>query len=101
MSMSTAELLRLTIAAIRAHTGESQRALAAGLGITQGQLSRRLSPTQGAEWTLGDVDRLAAHWRLRPLDLLAGPSHAVVHLGTAATATGVPPAPESPAAAQA
>ncbi|MEO3756384.1 hypothetical protein [Streptomyces sp. B6B3] len=99
--MGTGELLRLTIAAVRAHTGESQRDLAAGLGLTPGQLSRRLSSARGVEWNLGDVDRLAAHWGMRPLDVLAGPSHAVAHLGTSATASGVPEAdipPPRPAA---
>ncbi|MEV7123836.1 helix-turn-helix domain-containing protein [Kitasatospora griseola] len=92
MTLSTLETLRLTIAAIRQRTGESQRELAAALGLTQDKVSRRQSGAQS--WSLDEVDALAGHWGMRPLDLLAGPTHAAQSLtwppGTAA------PHPEQP-----
>ncbi|WP_328952564.1 helix-turn-helix transcriptional regulator [Kitasatospora purpeofusca] len=88
MALSTLETLRLTIAAIRQRTGESQRELAAALDLTQDKVSRRQSGAQS--WSLDEVDALARHWGMRPLDLLAGPTHAAQHLawppGTAAPA---------------
>ncbi|MGP4115488.1 transcriptional regulator [Streptomyces sp. 4N509B] len=96
-SMRSEELLRLTIAAVRAQTGETQADLAAALGLSQGQLSRKLRTPQGTAWTLDDVDRLAAHWRMRPLDLLAGPTHALEHLGTTTAPTKAPAPPSGPA----
>ncbi|MFF6888586.1 acyltransferase [Streptomyces sp. NPDC012421] len=56
-------------------TGEKQSELAAGIGLSQAQVSRKQSGA--AHWSLDDVDRLAAHYRLPVLDLLAGPTHAV------------------------
>lgn len=97
-SKKSAELLRLTIAAVRAQTRETQADLAAGIGLSQGQLSRKLRNTHGTAWTLDDVDRLAAHWRMRPLDLLAGPTHALERLNTTAPAPNEPSAtPSEPA----
>ncbi|MFC9595752.1 hypothetical protein ACFTUC_38895, partial [Streptomyces sp. NPDC056944] len=48
--------------------------LAAGIGQAQTQVSRKQSGR--AHWSLEDVDLLATHYRLHPLDLLAGPTHA-------------------------
>ncbi|MFF9193567.1 acyltransferase [Streptomyces sp. NPDC014779] len=73
--MGTEELLRLTVAALMTRTGERQNDLAAGLGQSQAQVSRKQSGKQ--HWGLDDVDLLAAHYRLHVLDLLAGPTHAV------------------------
>ncbi|MGW2016655.1 acyltransferase [Streptomyces sp. NPDC001927] len=73
--MSTEEILRLTVAALMTRTGERQGDLAAGLGQSQAQVSRKQSGR--AHWSLEDVDLLAAHYRLHALDLLAGPTHAV------------------------
>ncbi|MFF9063851.1 acyltransferase [Streptomyces sp. NPDC014891] len=72
--MGVEEVLRLTIAALMARTGERQNDLAAGLGQSQAQVSRK----QGgrAHWSLEDVDLLAAHYGMHVLDLLAGPTHA-------------------------
>ncbi|MGW3077889.1 acyltransferase [Kitasatospora sp. NPDC001132] len=104
MTLSTLETLRLTIAAIRQRTGESQRDLAAAVGLTQDKVSRRQSGAQ--PWSLDEVDVLAGHWGMGPLDLLSGPTHAAQSLtwppGTAAPAP-VPPtfaaqAPPAPAA---
>ncbi|GAA4830183.1 acyltransferase [Kitasatospora terrestris] len=78
MALSTLETLRLTVAALRQRTGESQAQLAAGVGLTQDKVSRRQSGAQA--WTLDEVDALAAHWGMAPLDLLAGPTHAVLSL---------------------
>lgn len=93
MVLSTLETLRLTIAAIRQRTGESQRELAAALNLTQDKVSRRQSGAQ--PWSLDEADALARHWGMRPLDLLAGPTHAAQCLtwppGTAAPAAPVPP----------
>lgn len=108
--MGVEEILRLTIAALMAQAGERQSDLAAGLGLSQAQVSRKQGG--GAHWSLEDVDRLAAHYRLPVLDLLAGPTHAVgvLHGATpplqpGALVPGIPavppvrlPAPAAPAA---
>ncbi|MFD4377595.1 helix-turn-helix domain-containing protein [Streptomyces sp. NPDC058486] len=73
--LSVEESLRLTVAALMTRTGERQGALAAGIGLSQAQVSRKQSGA--AHWSLEDVDRLAAHFGLSVLDLLAGPTHAV------------------------
>ncbi|MFJ6141249.1 acyltransferase [Kitasatospora sp. NPDC092286] len=95
MTLSTLETLRLTIAAIKQRTGESQRQLAAALGLTQDKVSRRQSGAQ--PWSLDEVDALASHWGMRPLDLLAGPTHAAQSLtwppDTAAPAAAPLPVP--------
>ncbi|MEU5430919.1 acyltransferase [Streptomyces olivoreticuli] len=74
MSMSTEELLRLTVAALMNRTGERQQDLATALGLNKTQLSRRQAAK--ARWTLDDCDGLAAHYGMPVLDLLAGPTHA-------------------------
>jgi hypothetical protein len=77
---STEEILRVTVATLMYATGERQGDLAAGLGITQGQISRKQSadsPTASSSWSLDDVDRLSSHYGIPVLDLLAGPSHAL------------------------
>ncbi|SCE11814.1 hypothetical protein GA0115236_13631, partial [Streptomyces sp. IgraMP-1] len=58
--MSTEETLRLTVAALMQLTRERQPDVAAAIGLTQPQLSRRQSGKSA--WTLTDCDRLAAHW---------------------------------------
>ncbi|MEV7512647.1 helix-turn-helix domain-containing protein [Streptomyces sp. NPDC091201] len=73
--MGVEDLLRLTVAALMTRTGERQNDLADGLGLSQAQVSRKQSGRQ--HWSLEDVDRLAAHFGLHFLDLLAGPTHAV------------------------
>ncbi|WP_063832427.1 helix-turn-helix domain-containing protein [Streptomyces novaecaesareae] len=74
MVLSTLETLRLTVAALRQRTGETQLKLATAVGMTQDGISRRQS---GAlSWSLDEVDLLARHWGMEPLDLLAGPTHA-------------------------
>lgn len=78
MLMSTEETLRVTVTAIAHRTGEQQSALAAALGLTQSQISRRQRGK--AAWTLTDCDRLAAHWGMSVLDLLTGPTHALAKL---------------------
>ncbi|KOV00641.1 acyltransferase [Streptomyces sp. XY37] len=75
MVMGTEELLRLTVAALMARTGERQNVVADALGLSQAQVSRKQAARQ--HWSLEDVDGLAAHYGLHPLDLLAGPTHAV------------------------
>lgn len=88
-SLSTEDLLRLTVSALMSRTGERQGDVAAGIGQAQAQVSRKQSGKQ--HWTLDDVDALAAHYRLPVLDLLAGPTLAVTAL----------PAERLPSAAQA
>lgn len=106
MALSTLETLRLTVAALRQRTTESQAELAEGIGLTQDKVSRRQSGAQ--PWGLDEVDALARHWGLAPLDLLAGPTHAAQAMtwprGTAApqqqpTAVPVTFAPAAPAPA--
>ncbi|RPK54224.1 hypothetical protein EES44_30410 [Streptomyces sp. ADI96-15] len=98
--MSTEETLRLTVAALMQLTRERQPDVAAAIGLTQPQLSRRQSGKSA--WTLTDCDRLAAHWGMSTLDLLAGPTHAVGCLPaarrpTAGAQTAVPLAPQASA----
>ncbi|WP_406349660.1 helix-turn-helix domain-containing protein [Streptomyces sp. NBC_00144] len=76
----------MTVTALAHRTGEQQSALAAALGLTQSQVSRRQSGK--AAWTLTDVDRLAAHWGMPVLDLLAGPTHAMTKLPADRIASG-------------
>lgn len=78
MSMSSEATLRVTVAALMRVCGENQTALAKGLRLTQGAISRK--QTGGAAWTLHDVDRLSAHYGIAVPDLLAGPTRAVDHL---------------------
>ncbi|WP_331731132.1 helix-turn-helix domain-containing protein (plasmid) [Kitasatospora sp. NBC_00070] len=100
MALSTLETLRLTVAALRQRTGESQAQLAASIDLTQDKVSRRQSGAQ--PWTLDEVDALARHWGLAPLDLLAGPTHAAQSMtwppGTAAPQPQLVPATFTPAA---
>lgn len=72
--MTLRETLQLTVAALMHATGDSQGELAACLGLTQTQVSRRQAGYTA--WTLDDCDKLAAHFRLPVLDLLAGPTRA-------------------------
>ncbi|MGW1688862.1 acyltransferase [Streptomyces albidoflavus] len=98
--MSTEETLRLTVAALMQLTRERQPDVAAAIGLTQPQLSRRQSGKSA--WTLTDCDRLAAHWGMPTLDLLAGPTHAAGCLpaarrSSAGAQTAVPLAPQASA----
>ncbi|MGX1784753.1 hypothetical protein ACWIGF_26920 [Streptomyces diastaticus] len=98
--MSTEETLRLTVAALMQLTRERQPDVATAIGLTQPQLSRRQSGK--ASWTLSDCDRLAAHWGMSTLDLLAGPTHAADCLPTsrrptAGTQTAMPLEPPTTA----
>ncbi|MFF7727174.1 helix-turn-helix domain-containing protein [Streptomyces sp. NPDC008001] len=74
MGLGLEESLRLTVAALMQATGDSQRVIAAVLGLTQTQVSRRQSGA--TSWTLRDVDVLAGHYEMTALDLLAGPTRA-------------------------
>ncbi|MFI7278614.1 helix-turn-helix domain-containing protein [Streptomyces sp. NPDC049879] len=76
--MGTEETLRLTVAALLYATGETQADLAAGIGIGQGQVSRRQSGA--VAWQLADLDRLARHYGVPVPDLLSGSEHAVRRL---------------------
>ncbi|MFF1691974.1 MULTISPECIES: acyltransferase [unclassified Streptomyces] len=87
MTLGTEDLLRLTVTALMSRTGERQGDLAASLGQAQAQVSRKQNGKQ--HWTLEDVDRLAAHYGLGVLDLLAGPTHAVTALASSRHAGGV------------
>ncbi|MCY0963402.1 helix-turn-helix domain-containing protein [Streptomyces sp. H27-H5] len=86
MVMSTEETLRVTVIAVTHRTGEQQADVAAALGLTQSQISRRQRGL--ASWTLADCDRLAAHWGMPVLDLLAGPTHALTRLPADRVAAG-------------
>ncbi|MEW1699377.1 helix-turn-helix transcriptional regulator [Streptomyces sp. NPDC091278] len=78
---STAAYLRLTVTALMYATGERQADVAAGLGITQGQVSRKQSGS--AFWSLDDLDRLSAHYGIPVPDLVCGADHAVRRLPAA------------------
>ncbi|MER8034170.1 acyltransferase [Streptomyces hydrogenans] len=80
------------MAALMSRAGERQGDLAAAIGLSQAQVSRKQSGA--AHWSLDDVDLLAAHYDLPVLDLLAGPTHAVGVLhGAAPRLQSVAPAP--------
>ncbi|WP_164992568.1 helix-turn-helix transcriptional regulator [Streptomyces sp. L2] len=74
MPMNLEERVRSAVAALLHATGESQTALAATLGVSQTQVSRRQSGT--ATWSLADCEEVAAHYGIDVLDLLAGPTRA-------------------------
>ena len=73
-SPHTSARLRAGVTALMQATGQTQSDLAQALGVDQTQVSRR--QTGRAAWTLDDCDRLAAHFGIGVLDLLAGPEHA-------------------------
>ncbi|MGD9482892.1 helix-turn-helix domain-containing protein [Streptomyces sp. TRM70308] len=74
----TERTLLLTVAALMYATGETQADLGRGLGLSQGQISRK----QGGKslWTLADLDGLSAHYGIPVPDLLCGADHAVARL---------------------
>ncbi|MET8809054.1 helix-turn-helix transcriptional regulator [Streptomyces sp. NPDC004546] len=74
MGMSLEERVRSAVAALLHAAGESQTDLAADLGVSQAQVSRRQSGS--AAWSLADCDAVAAHYGIDVLDLLAGPTRA-------------------------
>ncbi|RZB19639.1 XRE family transcriptional regulator [Streptomyces sp. F001] len=74
MVLSSGERVRAAVAALMQLTGETQADLAAALGVSQAQVSRRQAGT--AAWPLDDCDRVAAHYAIDVLDLLAGPTRA-------------------------
>ncbi|MFD7409700.1 helix-turn-helix domain-containing protein [Streptomyces sp. NPDC059866] len=78
MGMSLDERVRSAVAALLHATGESQTDLAAALGVSQAQVSRRQSGT--AAWSLADCDAVAAHYGIDVLELLAGPTRAAESL---------------------
>lgn len=78
-TLSTSEgTLRITVAALMRACGENQTKLADGLGLTQGQVSRKQAGL--AAWSLGDIDSLSRHYGIPVPDLMAGPTHAVEQL---------------------
>lgn len=75
---STAAHLRLTVAALMFATSETQADLAQGLGLSQGQVSRKQAGgTKGSSWSLDDLDKLSAHYGIPAPELLRGSDHAV------------------------
>ncbi|MFG2030497.1 helix-turn-helix domain-containing protein [Streptomyces sp. NPDC048825] len=78
MGMSLDERVRSAVAALLHATGESQTDLAAAVGVSQAQVSRRQSGT--AAWSLADCEALAAHYGIDVLELLAGPTRATESL---------------------
>ncbi|MGX4695459.1 helix-turn-helix domain-containing protein [Streptomyces sp. JNUCC 63] len=78
MGMSLDERVRSAVAALLHATGEAQTDLAAALGVSQAQVSRRQSGV--AAWSLADCDAVAAHYGIDVLELLAGPTRATESL---------------------
>ncbi|MFE2296704.1 helix-turn-helix domain-containing protein [Streptomyces sp. NPDC059445] len=74
MGMSLEERVRAALAALLHAAGESQTDLAAALGVSQAQVSRRQSGA--ASWSLADCEAVAAHYGIDVLELLAGPTRA-------------------------
>ncbi|MFD7408806.1 helix-turn-helix domain-containing protein [Streptomyces sp. NPDC059866] len=79
MRMTLAECVRSSVAALLHATGESQTDLAAALGVSQTQMSRRRAG--GAAWSLDDCGAVAAYFEIDVLDLMAGPARAAVLAG--------------------
>lgn len=77
-SSSSERTLRITVAALMRACGENQTKLAEGLRLTQGQVSRKQNGR--AVWSLGDLDKLSAHYSVPVPDLLCGPTHAISKL---------------------
>jgi hypothetical protein len=76
--MSTEQHLRLTVAALMYATGETQADLGRGIGLSQGQVSRKQGNcSRGSSWSLRDLDRLSAHYGIPVPELLRGADHAV------------------------
>lgn len=98
MALSTLQTLRITVAALRQVTEETQAQLAAGIHLTQDKISRRQSGASA--WTLDDIDAFAAHWGLDILELLAGPTRATEAYAAKHSGVGAPliPATFAPAA---
>ncbi|MGW6262705.1 helix-turn-helix domain-containing protein [Streptomyces sp. NPDC055085] len=78
MALGLDERLRSAVAALLHATGESQAGLAAALGVSQAQVSRRQSGASA--WSVADCDLVAAHFGIGVLELLAGPTHATESL---------------------
>ncbi|CAM5269048.1 HTH cro/C1-type domain-containing protein OS=Streptomyces glaucescens OX=1907 GN=SGLAU_30435 PE=4 SV=1 [Streptomyces glaucescens] len=72
--MTLEERVRAAVAALMHATGESQTDIAAALGVSQAQVSRRQSGS--AAWSLADCDAVAEHFGIDVLDLMAGPTRA-------------------------
>ncbi|MFC0602335.1 hypothetical protein [Streptomyces palmae] len=72
---STEEVLRDTVEALLRNTGERPIDIAAVVGVSRTGVVRRQAGT--ARWTLDDCDKLATHWGMSTLDLLAGSEHAL------------------------
>ena len=81
MSMTLDERVRSAVAALLHVAGESQTDLAAALGVSQAQVSRRQSGA--AAWSLADCEAVAAHYGITAHDLLAGPTRAAEALPAA------------------
>lgn len=78
---STEAHLRVTVAALMYATGETQADLGRGLGLSQGQVSRKQGGgAKGSSWTLGDLDKLSTHYGIPVPELLRGADHAVAML---------------------
>ncbi|WP_329224266.1 helix-turn-helix transcriptional regulator (plasmid) [Streptomyces sp. NBC_01485] len=75
---STEAYLRVTVTALMYATGETQADLGRGLGLSQGQVSRKQGGgPKGSSWTLGDLDKLSRHYGIPVPELLRGADHAV------------------------
>ncbi|MBA2947930.1 helix-turn-helix domain-containing protein [Streptomyces himalayensis] len=98
MRMTLDERVRSAVAALLHATGESQTDLAAALGVSQAQVSRRQSGS--AAWSLADCEAVAAHYRIDVLDLLSGPTRASESLPVESRRTSVRRGAERPVAVQ-
>ncbi|MGW4270999.1 helix-turn-helix domain-containing protein [Streptomyces seoulensis] len=78
MGLGLDERVRSAVAALLHATGDAQTDLALVLGVSQAQVSRRQSGATA--WSLADCERVAAHYGIDVLDLLAGPNRAVESL---------------------
>ncbi|MGP3951270.1 hypothetical protein [Streptomyces sp. 7N604] len=73
MSTSTLESLRRSVDALLKATGQTQVELAAGIDLPHYAVSRRQSHSP---WSFDEADRIAVHFGVPVLKLLAGPAEA-------------------------
>ena len=73
------DLIRASVAAVMAITGENLRDVGEAVGLADTLISRRQRGL--TSWHISDLGRLADHWGIPPHSLISGPSDAVSQLG--------------------
>jgi hypothetical protein len=79
--MNSEEEVVKTIRIVMAVTQETQKEIGVALGLSMNAINSKMN--RRARWNLNELDLLAAHWKMRTVDLLEGPAHAVSSLPSA------------------